>query len=48
MAGSEGRGLVENQSCSGMVVLVVEERHSPAAEVGNLGRGLVSGRLAFE
>ena len=46
--GGEGGGLVEGSGRSGVVVLVEEEHRSPAAEVGNLGRGLVSGRLAFE
>ena len=48
MLGGEGGGLVDGASRTGVVILVEEERHSPAAEVGNLGRGLVGGRLAFE
>ncbi len=46
--GSEGGGLVEDQSRSGVVGLVEQQLPSPAAEFGDLGRGLLSGRQAFE
>ena len=48
MLGSEGGGLVESPGRSGVVVLVEEEHHSPAAEVGDLGSGLLGGWRTFE
>ncbi len=48
MLGGEGGGLVEGASRSGVVGLVEQQLPRPAAEVGDLGGGLLNGRLAFE
>ena len=48
MLGGEGGGFVESPGRSGVVVLVEEEYCSPAAEVGDLGGGLLGGRVTFE